>query len=367
MKVLFISLLLSAFISTYFIRFFQKKPIGVDPVGGGPQKFHVRPVPRLGGVAIIFGLFGAGLVLDVLKPVDPKQYWLLLIASFPAFLGGLLEDITKKVGASVRLLFTFVSASLGIFFLQAIVLRVDIPLIDPFFSIYAVAFVFTLIAVGGIANAINIIDGFNGVAGVVSLLILSAIGYVAYLVGDNFVVYTCLAVNGAILGFLLWNYPWGMIFLGDAGAYLLGFLIAELSVLLVGRNPDVSAWFPMVLVIYPVTETLFSIYRKKFLRGQSPAEPDGLHFHMLIYKRVLGWMVGSKEAKYKVKRNSMTAPYLWALTLTSILPSVILWRNTIALIFFSFLFIILYAWLYWRIVRFKTPRFLHLRGLRDRI
>ncbi len=367
MKLLFVSFILSALASIYLIRLFKKKPIGVDAVGGGPQKFHAHPVPRLGGIGVFVGLIGAGVMMEVLKPVETRQYWYLIVASVPVFVGGLLEDITKKVGPTMRLLFAFASAGLGVFFLEAIVIRLDIPVIDPLFSIYPVAFIFTLFAVGGTANAINIIDGFNGIAGVVSLLVVSAIGYVAHLVGDNVLVYTCLVIVGAILGFLLWNYPWGMIFLGDAGAYLLGFLIAELSVLLVGRNPEVSAWFPLVLVIYPVTETLFSIYRKKFLRGQSPAEPDGLHFHMLIYKRMLGWMIGKREAKHMLKRNSMTAPYLWALTLMSIFPAVILWRHTLALMLFSIMFVILYIWLYWRIVRFKTPKFLYLNGLRRKI
>ena len=76
------------------------------------------------------------------------------------------------------------------------------------------------------------------------------------------------------------NFPSGSLFAGDSGAYLIGFLIALVSVLLVTRNPQVSAWCPMLLAVYPVWETLFSIYRKKFLRGRSPNMPDGLHLHI---------------------------------------------------------------------------------------
>jgi UDP-N-acetylmuramyl pentapeptide phosphotransferase/UDP-N-acetylglucosamine-1-phosphate transferase len=65
---------------------------------------------------------------------------------------------------------------------------------------------------------------------------------------------------------LIWNYPRGKIFLGDGGAYLLGFWLAELSVLLVVRHPEVSPWFPMLLLVYPIFETLFSMYRSKVLQ-----------------------------------------------------------------------------------------------------
>ena len=91
---------------------------------------------------------------------------------------------------------------------------------------------------------------------------------------------------GALLGFLVFNYPSGRIFMGDGGAYLLGFWLGELSVLLVVRNPDVSPWFPIVLLAYPVVETLFSIYRRKFLQGRSAGRPDAMHLHQLIYRRL---------------------------------------------------------------------------------
>src|SRR5258707_10042434 len=100
---------------------------------------------------------------------------------------------------------------------------------------------------------------------------------------------------GAGLEFMAWNYPKGKIFLGDGGAYLLGFWLAELAVLLVARNPDVSPWFPLLLLVYPIFETLFSIYRRCFLHGRSSGDADALHFHQLIYKRLARIDVGSKD------------------------------------------------------------------------
>jgi UDP-GlcNAc:undecaprenyl-phosphate/decaprenyl-phosphate GlcNAc-1-phosphate transferase len=215
--------------------------------------------------------------------------------------------------------------------------------------------------VGGVGHAFNIIDGFNGLAGVISVLIFGALMLVAQQVGDDFVFTTAFAMMAATLGFLVWNYPYGRIFLGDGGAYLLGVMVGMLSVLIVVRNASVSPWFPLVLVIYPVWETLFSIYRKKFLRGTSPGTPDGLHLHMMIYKRLLRGAFAQSDAKQLVHRNSMTAPYLWLLSLISIIPAVLFWSNTAVLQLCAFGFVLVYLALYWSIVRFKVPRILFVR------
>lgn len=128
----------------------------------------------------------------------------------------------------------------------------------------------TALAVAGLANAINIIDGFNGLAAIVATMMFLSLALVAFHVGDVFVLSCALVMAGAILGFFLWNFPGGHIFLGDGGAYLIGFMLGELAVLLTMRHTEVSAWYPVLMFIYPIFETLFSIYRKQFLRGISP-------------------------------------------------------------------------------------------------
>jgi UDP-N-acetylmuramyl pentapeptide phosphotransferase/UDP-N-acetylglucosamine-1-phosphate transferase len=99
--------------------------------------------------------------------------------------------------------------------------------------------------------------------------------------------YLSLTLTFALIGFFFWNLPFGYIFLGDGGAYLLGFLAGLLGVLVVERHPEVSPWFPLLLLLYPIYETIFSIIRKKFMRNASPFEPDPIHLHMLFYKRLI--------------------------------------------------------------------------------
>ncbi|MFO6418791.1 MraY family glycosyltransferase [Hylemonella sp. W303a] len=331
----------------------------------GVQKFHAHPTPRVGGVALYCGVVAVALYLVWRKLDVGWSMLVLLLAAVPAFAGGLVEDLTKRVSVLWRLGLTMVSAVLGYLLLGAELNRLDVPFVDQWVDLalswWPVSLLLTMVAIGGVANAVNIIDGFHGLAGVFCVMIFGALGYVAFLLGDTLLWTTCAALIGALLGFLVWNYPRGLIFLGDGGAYFLGFMAGELSVLLVMRHPEVSPWFPMLLMIYPVFETLFSIYRKKFLRGMSPGEPDGVHLHMLVYKRLVRWAVGSAEAVDRNNRNALTSPYLWVLSSMAIFPAMLFWRSTPILFGFVLLFAVSYVWLYRRIVLFKVPRQLVLR------
>ena len=179
--------------------------------------------------------------------------------------------------------------------------------------------------------------------------------------GDHAIMTAALAMIGALLGFLIWNYPRGLIFLGDGGAYFIGFWIAELSILLTLRNPSVSVWFPLLLCMYPIFETLFSIYRRVVLRRSHPGVPDSSHLHHLIYKRVVRWAVGSRLPTDELIRNSLTAPYLWGLCLLSAIPAVIFWQNPLILQLFALLFALSYVTLYRMLVKFSAPQWMTLR------
>jgi hypothetical protein len=86
--------------------------------------------------------------------------------------------------------------------------------------------------------------------------------------------------------------------------------------------------------------------------------PDGIHLHSLIYRRVMRWAVGDRSAKALTRRNSMTSPFLWLLCMLSVVPAVLFWDSTPFLVGFLAIFIVSYVMLYWRIVRFKSPRWM---------
>lgn len=321
----------------------------------GPQKFHKTPVPRIGGIPIAAGLLTAILF----KTIDlgvANQGLLLLLCTTPTFAIGLTEDLTKKISVRQRLLITAVSAICVIYILRIEVTTLGTPFIDFLFAIPFFGIAFTVIAITGLANAYNIIDGFNGLSSMVGIITLLAIAYLGYLLGDTMIIFLSLVMAGAILGFFIWNYPQGMIFLGDGGAYLIGFWIAALSIWLCARHPEVSPWFALLINGYPIMETLFTVYRRKIHQGKSPGIPDGIHFHTLIYRRIL-------QVKYlnsAFSANARTAPYLWILAGLSIAPAVLWWQSTPILMGACALFIISYVWIYARIVKFKTPRWMHL-------
>lgn len=352
LMILLLAGLTSAFVGHLIVRYdaFHAN-WSYDPVRTGPQKFHSAPTPRIGGLGVMAGLFVSGAaLLAIVQSAASEQFGYLLLASLPAFAGGITEDTTKNVGVLTRLLLTMLAAAFGVWLLGAVIPRLDIPGFDVLLKWAPFAIAFTMFAVGGVANAINIIDGYNGLAAGHAVIVLAAMAYVSALVGDAFLFTSALAMIGALLGFLAWNYPKGKIFLGDGGAYLLGFWLAELSVLLVARHPEVSPWFPMLLLVYPIFETLFSMYRRKFVQGQSPGRPDRMHMHQVIYMRLTRGRADASDPASSTRLNSMVAPFGWLMSLCCAVPALLFWGETRWLVAASLIFcaayVALYLWLF---------------------
>lgn len=329
----------------------------------GAQKYHVRPVPRVGGIAVALGMLAASLPLALREPTVLGPMLLIWACLLPALLAGLIEDFTKKASAGLRLALMAGSGVLVYFFLDARLTHLDIPGVDWLLGFAALSFVGTLVAICGAANAVNIIDGYNGLAAVVSALIFAGFAYVAYYLDDRLLLVASVAMIGAICGFLVWNYPNGLIFLGDGGAYFIGYMMGMVSILLLARHPQVSAWFPLLLCFYPVFETLFSIYRKAFVRRLSPAVPDRVHLHMLIYKRVVRWVDADfyNDKRCKARRNAMTSPFLWVFSSLAGVPALLFWQNQPVLIGFTLLFAVVYVWMYRALVHFRIPKWMVIR------
>jgi UDP-N-acetylmuramyl pentapeptide phosphotransferase/UDP-N-acetylglucosamine-1-phosphate transferase len=322
----------------------------------GVQKFHTIAVPRIGGAAIFIGALGA-LSFKYFQNIDVGLFGLILLfCSLPAFLAGFFEDVTKKVGVKFRLIATILSAALAGIFLNAWLTSIQVLGIDNLLLMYpAFAITLTCVGVAGVANSFNIIDGYNGLSSMVAITILAGIAYVAFQVQDHLIMISSIAMMGALLGFWIWNYPRGLIFLGDGGAYLVGFWIAELSVLLTARHSEISKWFPLLLCIYPIFETVFTIYRRAILMRKNPGMPDALHLHQLIFRRIISRPVDRDNIKLRTQQNARTSPYLWALSLFAVIPAILFWRNHIILMAFAAIFLFTYLWMYWQIVRFKLP------------
>ena len=331
-----------------------------------PQRFHAGAVPRLGGVALGLGTLSAWLVAALADPwVTPVNANLGVgtvlawsVALFPAVAGGLVEDLTQRLSARHRMLLSALGAVVAVFWLGLSVTRLGLPRLDQWMLVLPwCGTLLALLAIAGLPHAFNLIDGYNGLAGFVAVLVCLALAHVALQVGDRQLAAMLLCLVGATGGFLVWNYPRGLFFAGDGGAYLWGGVIAIASITLVQRHEEVSPWFPMLLLIYPVWETIFSIYRK-LARGVSPGVADALHFHQLIYRRIVREVFHDDEARRMLMRNNRTSPYLWGFTLLTVIPAVLFWRNTPVLMGFCLLFVCTYVPAYLMIVRFKVPRWI---------
>ena len=358
---IFVSFFVALIVTWVIVRLSHKDEKLLDFDLNSIQKVHAFPVPRIGGLGIFVAAAAGCAFTFASHPAVGLWVALLLVSASAAFGCGIVEDYTKNMSPRRRLVLTMVSATAAYFLLNAGITRVDIPLLDDGLGYIWLSLPLTIFAIAGVANAVNIIDGFNGLASVVTMFMLLSLAYVAFQVGDVFVMTAALIMVGSVAGFLIFNYPNGLIFLGDGGAYFIGFMLAELAVLLVARNPSVSAWYAILLLIYPVVETVFSIYRRKFVRGVSPGLPDGVHLHMLIFKRLVRWTVGNRDKRALTRRNALTSPYLWLLSLSAVIPATLFWKSTLVLSAFCLLFVGTYVWLYAQIVRFNVPGWLILR------
>ena len=286
-----------------------------------PQKLHRRSIPRAGGI----GLFAGALLLWSF-PVGKAA----VLCMIPALLSGLIEDFYQKLSPAVRLLMQSAAALAAILYADATVRYLGLGIHLP----YWMGVGFSLIAIAGFMNAMNLIDGLNGLAAGIGMLILTSFAVTAWRVGDEAMVAYTLIVGGATAGFLLHNFPRARIFLGDGGAYLLGFLIALPGIYLAGHHEDVSPWYIFAVLIYPVWEVFFSVYRRK-RAGRSATEADAAHLHTLLYRR-LGSNPGAT-----IRLLLGYAPYLAIATLIA--------HHSIGCILLSLGFVFVYTILYRRL------------------
>jgi len=321
----------------------------------GVQKFHVRPTSRLGGVAI-----GLGICTGLAQSEDATAFTLTL-CSIPVFAGGLIEDVTHQVGPTSRLLLAIVSATAGYFLLGIGVHHTDVWPVDKLLELPVASYLITMLVVAGFTNGVNIIDGFHGLAAGTSVIMISSILVMACQAQDDFLVRLCALSIACVAGFLVLNWPRGKIFLGDAGAYFIGFWVVELGLLLVMRNPGLSPMAPVVVGIFPLIETLFSMYRRKWVRNHPVNHPDALHLHTLVYRRLVFRPERYQSEETKNRANARVAWYFWVPASGFGALAVIFKTDTPLLLILMLAYLGSYLWLYRRLVNFSSPRWMRLR------
>ena len=272
--ILFSTFLLSTIITVLLM------PILIDLAGKlglvdipNSRKIHCDPIPRIGGIAMAVGAF---LPIALWSPMN-RFVISLLIGSSVLIIFGVADDM-KNIGSKYKFIGQIIAAlivilygglkiqSLGGLFPGEVTLPnwVSIPL--------------TTIAIVAVTNAINLSDGLDGLAGGITLLTFLFIGYLAYLINFQAFEVMSLAMVGAIFGLLRYNTHPAIVFMGDAGSQLLGYLSVTLSLAVTRRSPEISPILPLFIIGMPIIDTL-SVMVQRILEGRSPFQADKNHLH----------------------------------------------------------------------------------------
>jgi UDP-N-acetylmuramyl pentapeptide phosphotransferase/UDP-N-acetylglucosamine-1-phosphate transferase len=303
------------------------------------QRIHLNETPRLGGLIFILSLTSFVAFSNTNESIHLLK--IILICLIPIVLIGLKEDLFHNVKPVIRLLaLLFVGGLFRAQFKGPLPILTDIPLIGKLLLLQGGISIFYILSMTAIANGMNLIDGVNGLCGAVALSILSALLFLSYKTADITMLSLIFSMILFLIPFMLMNYPYGRIFLGDLGAYSLGLIVSMLTIILFGRHPEISPWGAVLILIYPVTEVVFSLLRR-MVKGVPIYLPDTAHLHLKLFHFF------RPQPHYKKIANALVTPALSSLWLFPLLT--ISWVNPkplfiwIAIILFITLYFILYT------------------------
>lgn len=272
---------------------------------------------------------------------------MLLLACIPVFVFGLLEDIGINQSPARRLAASIVSGVIYITLTGTYLSDPGVLLLQPLFDYWFVAIPFTLLVIAGLVNAFNLIDGLNGLAGFTALTACTGILAIAYRAGFTDIIFPCMVVCAVVLGFMFVNFPYGKLFLGDSGAYSIGFILSCLSLAMLNVIPMVSPWAMLMVFFWPIAETVFTILRR--LKSRRPlGQPDRLHFHQVVMRIIEISPLGRRGLKYS---NPIATIMILPLMVMPPIFGVLFWdRNSLCLMLFL-LFLIVFLLIYVSLVR----------------
>jgi UDP-GlcNAc:undecaprenyl-phosphate/decaprenyl-phosphate GlcNAc-1-phosphate transferase len=326
------------------------------------QALHAVPTPRIGGLAIVVAM----LAVLLLAAQTDVLFGLIALTMIPVFAAGLAEDLGFQVSPQGRLLAAAGSAWLATLLLEVWIAPSGIPAVDILLALAPFAIPFTLLWSAGVCHGFNLIDGVNGLAAGTAVAIALGLWAVAVRVDEPMLAHLALALVPAILGFLALNWPWGRIFLGDAGAYSIGHLLVWVAILLAWRIDEVSPAALSLMFFWPVADTFLAMRRRR--RTGKPFDvPDRMHFHQVTYRFLSARLRGRLSPLWI---NSLTGLLLVPFTAFPVIVAVLLWDRpflaVLAWIIFGALFVGTYS-VSVRNVRHRSWRMQWLQSSRLRL
>lgn len=238
---------------------------------------HHGKMVRFGALAIFLSFI---ITMSLLVKAD-KTINAIMIGGLIVFLGGVLDDMFD-LKPIVKLVFIMVGALIPIIFGGIQLEIISLPFIT--IDIRAISFLVSFVWIIGVSNAINLIDGLDGLSAGISFIVLCVIGIIGFFMGRRDICVMSLILSGAIMGFLPYNFHPASIFMGDCGALFIGYMIACLGLLGFKTSTFITLGFPIIILFVPLADTCLAIIRRK-LKGQRITEADKSHLHhVLMYK-----------------------------------------------------------------------------------
>lgn len=310
------------------------------------QSAHNGPVVRAGGLAIYLSLLFI-IPLSQYLNIEIKPFSYLLLSACVVFGVGFLEDLGFGASPLFRISGAIFSGILVIFFYQVWLVSIAIPGVDYLLSFAPIGIAFTIFATSGVVNAFNLVDGLNGLSSYISGTTAFALYLIAVKTNQlDFSIFLLLVIF-TTMGFMILNFPFGIIFLGDAGAYLLGHILVWAAIILIVSSPQISPFSILLIFFWPVADTFLALWRR-WKNGVRADNPDRLHFHQLTMRLIEIRLLGRSK---RYIANPLTTLVLMPLISA---PQVmgVLYYNDVAItvlssIVFSSLFVICYFGCLW--------------------
>ena len=267
--------LIVSFLMTPVVKTFAYK-VGAIDVPKDNRRMHKTPIPRLGGLAIFLGFMVSTLLFN---EIDAQMRGILL-GSVIIVLLGVVDDITP-LPAMLKFVVQIIAALIPISH-GVVIKALSNPNIfsgDLYWVLGGLSIPITILWIVGITNAVNLIDGLDGLANGVSAICATTMLVIALLVADGHVAVTMAALVGACAGFMPYNTNPAKMFMGDTGATFLGFILATMSIQgLFKFYAPISFAVPFLILGLPIFDTAFAMIRR-IAKGQSPMKPDRSHVH----------------------------------------------------------------------------------------
>jgi len=292
----FIALGISFFVALIIVIIFSRFKVS-DISLHATQSSHVTPTSRLGGLAIVSAILFSCYYHDFFS-----FNWLWM-STIPILILGILEDVYFPTSSKLRLFIGGLSALIGVYLSQIYLTSIDIEPLGNLLQFSVIGISFTVFALVGLVNAINLIDGINGLALGFTLICSLALFLVAQKFDEIEIMHLCNLLFFATLGLFFLNFPGGRIFTGDAGVYSIGFVLGWIIIILAEKNTEIAKWSLLSIIIWPVIETLYSIYRRK-VNKLAPDKPDFLHLHHVIMR---AFQILSRRKISRDKANPLAA------------------------------------------------------------